>query len=67
MFCAKCQHDLSECECPDLVERMAKLSQHPHFALGPGSSFFTNPRVRKALRLDEQEDGGHETEPEAPA
>jgi hypothetical protein len=60
MFCTKCQHDLSECECPDLIERMAKLSQHPNFALGPGSSFFANPRVRKTLGMDKGKQNGHD-------
>lgn len=26
MFCAKCQHDLMDCTCEDLAERMASLS-----------------------------------------
>jgi len=31
MFCAKCHNDLSECTCPDLEERLAKLKNSPHF------------------------------------
>lgn len=26
MFCVKCNHDLGECTCPDLKERLAKLN-----------------------------------------
>ena len=26
MFCSKCAHDLEECTCPDLAERMRSLS-----------------------------------------
>ena len=26
MFCMKCQHDLSECTCPDLQERLKKAT-----------------------------------------
>jgi hypothetical protein len=43
---------------------MAKLSRHPNFALGPGSSFFDNPRVRKALETGKEEEVG--TEPKEP-
>lgn len=27
MFCAKCQNDLSECTCPDIKERLKKISE----------------------------------------
>lgn len=29
MFCAKCQKDLSECTCPDIEERLARIAQAP--------------------------------------
>ena len=27
MWCCKCQHDLSECTCPDLMERLNRAAQ----------------------------------------
>lgn len=31
MWCAKCQHDLVDCTCPDLEERLARASRGGHF------------------------------------
>lgn len=31
MFCIKCQKDLSQCECPDLQERLDKIASGGHF------------------------------------
>ncbi len=31
MWCVKCNHDLSECTCPDIDERLASLAKSPHF------------------------------------
>ena len=28
MFCAQCQHDISDCTCTDIEERLEKLGQH---------------------------------------
>ena len=33
MFCIKCQHDLGECTCLDLKERMDKLSGSSYLAM----------------------------------
>lgn len=30
MWCMNCNHDLSECVCPDLKERLASLAKCPH-------------------------------------
>lgn len=51
MQCAKCNHDLSACECSDFVERMLELSQHPNFVFGWGSSMFDNPRMQQAIGM----------------
>lgn len=33
MYCMKCNHDLSECTCPDIKERLAAISNHPNIAV----------------------------------
>ena len=33
MWCCKCNNDLRACTCPDIDERLEKLSQSPHLAL----------------------------------
>lgn len=33
MFCVKCQHDLSECKCPDLKERLKRIANIPNLAV----------------------------------
>lgn len=35
MWCIKCNHDLAECECPDLKERMAKIQCSNHILMAP--------------------------------
>ena len=30
MWCCKCNNDLSECICPDIVERLESLRKCPH-------------------------------------
>lgn len=32
MWCAKCKQHLSKCECPDLKERLKRLSESPYIA-----------------------------------
>jgi hypothetical protein len=31
MFCMKCNHELSECTCPDLQERLGKIASSGNF------------------------------------
>lgn len=33
MFCAKCNKEFGQCECPDFQERLKKLSEAPGIAL----------------------------------
>ena len=33
MYCMKCNHDLFECTCPDLAERLASLGNSPHLIM----------------------------------
>lgn len=30
MWCAKCNHELSDCACPDIQERLRSLSRSPN-------------------------------------
>ena len=30
MWCMKCNHDVSECSCPDIAERLLGVSDGPH-------------------------------------
>jgi len=30
MWCMKCQHDLQECTCPDIAERLRAISSSPN-------------------------------------
>ena len=32
MFCVKCQHDLIDCDCLDLKERLERIGQSPNIA-----------------------------------
>ena len=51
MDCAKCEHGLAECDCPDFMEKMVSLSQGKHFLLCWGSSAFDNPQMHHALGM----------------
>ena len=51
MYCAKCDHDLAECDCPDFMEKMVQLSQEKHFLLCWGSSALDNPQMHRALSM----------------
>lgn len=33
MWCVKCDKDLADCICPDIDERLAKLSEHQNLGL----------------------------------
>lgn len=33
MWCCKCNHDLTQCVCSDIDERLERLSMSPHLAL----------------------------------
>lgn len=33
MWCMKCNHDLAECECPDIMERLRSANDHPNVKL----------------------------------
>lgn len=33
MFCVKCQKELDKCTCPDIDERLEKLSKSPHIIM----------------------------------
>jgi len=35
MWCVQCQNHLSECTCPDLKERLDKISNHPNIFIAP--------------------------------
>ena len=33
MWCSRCNHDVSECTCPNIDERLAAANQHPNIQL----------------------------------
>jgi hypothetical protein len=35
MWCVKCNHDLYECTCPDLKERLETINSHPNILIMP--------------------------------
>ena len=33
MFCIRCQNEVYDCTCPDILERLKAISEHPAFAI----------------------------------
>ena len=50
MWCVKCNHDLSECVCPDLEERLARLREVPEIH---APSVIDKPLLQRKLKKEQ--------------
>lgn len=57
MHCGKCNHDLAECVCPDLQERLNSIFASPFLHISPQQKqrYQANADAQKARREQEQE------------
>jgi hypothetical protein len=53
MWCVKCNKDLSQCDCPDLKERLSRLAQCPSIHI---PSMVLKPLVENEARRNRPEE-----------